>query len=651
MKRDGTLFVLLIIVLVAIFYLDYTGMVVVENNVVSFDWDEEWEINGSFVRVSQGEVSYDVFFEVLNGRVYVNLEDYDLVSGEVYVDLIVDETVVDSVLVVYTILETMDETNAPTHTSPLFNSSFGDNLTTENLTLFNQSTAELDGDLVKDVVNWNLNGTSLLALNMPFDINSSDYEVIDYSNNANGTVDQINPCTATIWNRTGGFDGFGAYEFDGYYSPGYTCYSNIIEIEYDDHLNLSEELTVESWVYLKGTPSGRGSVIVSAGYESFDVVNRWGWQLGKLWGDQDNLNFALTNGTGATVIRNDTFFSNNLDKWTHLVGVFKGGEYVTMYINGKVVNHSTEDIIPFVRYNNTYNYTIGVRNDNMAQGAFNGTIDDVRIWTVALSEEQVVALYNNRTDLIVSQETSKAEVWSGCITPNDGYVDGLRNCSQNLTILNSVPSTNVTLGSVNLNYSNADIFVNWSFNDNDSEVETFNEIKWTKNGELQSLNNNSWIESENLTAEEVWNVSVRVFDGEVWSGWSLNASMIVLANPSVVSISSVSEYLPEGEVEEEEVIEEEEELDDNYEGKVEVYEEPEEEEKVMEVRQLIEEDESWFKKHFLFDEFIENFNSEFIQPVAGDFLRPIIDYVIIPSTKLIFGGVPYMIYILNQNIY
>jgi len=287
----------------------------------------------------------------------------------------------------------------------------------------------------------------------------------------------------------------------------------------------------------------------------------------------------------------------------------------------------------------------------MAQGAFNGTIDDVRIWNVALSQEQVVALYNNRTDLIVSQETSKGEVWSGCITPNDAYVDGLRNCSQNLTILNSVPSTNVTLGSVNLNYSNADIFVNWSFNDNDSEVEFFNEIKWTKNGELQSLNNNSWVEFENITAGEIWNVSVRVFDGTDWSDWSLNASMIVLVSPSVVSVSSVSEYLPEGEVEEEEEEEVEEEVDDNYEGKVEVYEEPEEEDKVMEVRQLVIEEESWFKKNFLFDEFIRDFNSEFIQPVAGDFLRPVIDYIIIPSTKLIFGGVPYMIYVLNQNIY
>jgi len=41
-----------------------------------------------------------------------------------------------------------------------------------------------------------------------------------------------------------------------------------------------------------------------------------------------------------------------------------------------------------------------------------------------LSPEQILALYNNRTDLIVSQETNKGEYWNVTITPNDGTADG-----------------------------------------------------------------------------------------------------------------------------------------------------------------------------------------------------------------------------------
>jgi len=67
--------------------------------------------------------------------------------------------------------------------------------------------------------------------------------------------------------------------------------------------------------------------------------------------------------------------------------------------------------------------------------SFNGTMDDIMIFNRSLSQEQIQALYNNRTDLIVSNETSPGDKWSACITPNDGYEDGTRACSDNLTII------------------------------------------------------------------------------------------------------------------------------------------------------------------------------------------------------------------------
>ena len=37
---------------------------------------------------------------------------------------------------------------------------------------------------------------------------------------------------------------------------------------------------------------------------------------------------------------------------------------------------------------------------------FNGTIDEVRVYNRSLTSEQVLALFNNRTDLIENQETT-----------------------------------------------------------------------------------------------------------------------------------------------------------------------------------------------------------------------------------------------------
>jgi len=69
-----------------------------------------------------------------------------------------------------------------------------------------------------------------------------------------------------------------------------------------------------------------------------------------------------------------------------------------------------------------------------------GTMDEILIFKRILSAEQVKAIYENRTDLIVSNETSVNDTWQACVTPNDGGEDGTEVCSNNLTILELVPA-------------------------------------------------------------------------------------------------------------------------------------------------------------------------------------------------------------------
>jgi len=88
----------------------------------------------------------------------------------------------------------------------------------------------------------------------------------------------------------------------------------------------------------------------------------------------------------------------------------------------------------------TNNCDTFIGGQNVQDWGFNGTIDEVMIFNRSLSAEQISALYNNRTDLIVSQETNKDEYWNVSITPNDGSEDGTAEFSNTVKILNTLPT-------------------------------------------------------------------------------------------------------------------------------------------------------------------------------------------------------------------
>ena len=74
----------------------YTGYVGYEGT-IEFDWNESWDADSSFVRVSLGSDVFDVPVSVYGGLVTVDLSSFDFNSSGVgYVDLVVNETVVDS---------------------------------------------------------------------------------------------------------------------------------------------------------------------------------------------------------------------------------------------------------------------------------------------------------------------------------------------------------------------------------------------------------------------------------------------------------------------------------------------------------------------------------------------------------------------------
>jgi len=194
-------------------------------------------------------------------------------------------------------------------------------------------------------------------------------------------------------------------------------------------------------------------------------------------------------------------------------------------------------------------------------GQFDGTIDEFLYVGRALTPEQILALYNNRTDLIVSQETaSDGQNWSVCVTPNDGTVDGTTTCSVNLgvgvvpvasgLVVNSTTGANLTTENITayISASDADethveLNYDWRLNDTSIAVLNYNfDIKnspgtgetkdystYNRNGTIEGgvpyvragLNGSGAYDFQGSGSGDgvntgTWNISTAAFSAEAW---------------------------------------------------------------------------------------------------------------------------------------
>ncbi|MFC1696708.1 LamG-like jellyroll fold domain-containing protein [Nanoarchaeota archaeon] len=303
---------------------------------------------------------------------------------------------------------------APTHSQPLLNSSTGQNLTSDNLTVYAQDLTDPNSDPIFEIINWNLDGTTITSLHLPFEGGSNNTYTKDYSTIGNdGTVND------SIWTNNIGHNNKGAYTFDGIHDyidlgdPG------------DGSLDMgSNNFAVSLWI--KTNYSGGNQPIISKkgggadpGYQIFVVSN--------------SLQPYMGDGTNACGYTASTIVNDN--QWHHIV-FGRDGQSVRLFIDGQEDASS-----PFTglqcsslgNMDSTKDLQIG-KQPTTSPSRFNGTIDDVIIFDDIISLEQVQALHNDRTDLMVSQETFTGSEWQACITPNDGAIDGTTLCSNTLSI-------------------------------------------------------------------------------------------------------------------------------------------------------------------------------------------------------------------------
>lgn len=149
-------------------------------------------------------------------------------------------------------------------------------------------------------------------------------------------------------------------------------------------LNISKEITLEGWIYTTSTPEKSNQIIITKG----DNLTLACYFL-YLNGEDDKIYFSI--GKNINVSWNMPTGLKNA--WHHIAGTYNGSE-LKLYYDGslKAVNEYIGSIAT-----NSKNLTIGAFSDDTFP--FNGTLDEVLIYSLALSEEDINRHYLGYTDI------------------------------------------------------------------------------------------------------------------------------------------------------------------------------------------------------------------------------------------------------------
>jgi len=322
--------------------------------------------------------------------------------------------------------------NAPTASNVILNSTYGTNLTTENLTLYWDVT-DLDGDNVKNITNWYVNGTSIIITHLPFEgisLSASGAEVYNVTKDYSGMNIIINGTNIT-WNSTGGFDGFGAYECDGVKDGGSKL--EIPEVLASPPNNFTISMWFKPALELNSSMPNEMGIFSKI---NSNLTNNF--LICYFMNGSGNIECRV-NGEVGTEHHIASTSQNVWDEgqWYHFAFTWDQTTGLKMYVNGTLdgSNSSATDVMLGGQFSNFIPLYLGKATFSDALYSFNGTIDDFIVFNRSLSPEQIEVLADGRNDLIVSQETNPGDMWNATITPNDRIEDGMTVWSNPLTIL------------------------------------------------------------------------------------------------------------------------------------------------------------------------------------------------------------------------
>ncbi len=132
------------------------------------------------------------------------------------------------------------------------------------------------------------------------------------------------------------------------------------------------------------------------------------------------------------------------------------------------------------------------------------------------------------TATLPASATSKGETWFASVTPSDGENSGATVNSPTVTVLNSAPTVLNLAVSDEAPDTTDDVTFTFASNDADGDTVTSSESRWRLDGTPHaSLGNESVLPALATRPGDVWDVQVRVSDGETHSEWFTSAPVVI----------------------------------------------------------------------------------------------------------------------------
>jgi len=183
--------------------------------------------------------------------------------------------------------------------------------------------------------------------------------------------------TGTLYNNPlwiPGYFGQHALDFNGVNSR--------VQIGNQTVFQITGPISLSAWVWVR-TISGNGRIVTKGGGSG-----QRGWSLNVE--NSDNWAFQIGSNPTTTLSVNSPGIPRQV--WIHVAGVYDpsdpGGPIMKLYTNG-VLAASRTDGVPATQNNSSQNVNIGNRSSGTP---FDGYIDEVRIYTRALSEAEIAVL-------------------------------------------------------------------------------------------------------------------------------------------------------------------------------------------------------------------------------------------------------------------
>ena len=184
----------------------------------------------------------------------------------------------------------------------------------------------------------------------------------------NGITGTINGAT---WTTSGKYGS--ALSFNGT--------SNYVDLGNPTSLQLTGSMTVGAWVYATSNPSNDAQIVAKSDSNT-------GWQL-KTTPDTGVRTFGFAVSTNSKHIQRYSKTVPALNTWYYVTGVYNATALtLDIYVNGVLDNGTLSGTIPASQTNPSQNVRIGMRSGGYY---FKGTIDEVRIYSTALTQPAIQA--------------------------------------------------------------------------------------------------------------------------------------------------------------------------------------------------------------------------------------------------------------------